>query len=504
MSTRVVVDPLTRIEGHLRVEAVVDNGVVVEARSAGTLYRGFEQILQGRDPLDAVQLTQRFCGVCPTAHAVASSQCLDNAFGIMPPDNGRIIRNLIQGANYIQSHILHFYHLASLDFVRGPDLPPFVPRYEADYRLPKRTSDDIVDHYVQALHIRLKAHEMSAVFSGKMPHCASIVPGGVTVTPSVDKVTTFLWRLRELRDFINNVYVPDVLAVAEVYRDYADVGPGCRALLSYGAFDLDNEPDVTKRNRMFMMARYRSGRLEPVDPSRITEDVRYSWYRSPSHVPPAAGDTIPDPSKADAYSWLKAPRYDNAAYEVGPLARAVVSRTNGKNTQHVRAIDSALSTLRLTPENLFSVMGRHLARALETQLVADAMAEWVLQIKLDQPVAVPHVIPDEARGYGLWDASRGALGHWIAIKNKRIERYQAVVPTTWNASPHDDQGQPGAIEQALVGAEVKDATNPFSVARIVRSFDPCLACAVHLLTPRGVLLQKIPLDAGRWVPSSGS
>ena len=499
VKTRVVVDPLTRIEGHLRVEAVVDNGTVVEARSAGTLYRGFEQILRGRDPLDAVQLTQRFCGVCPTAHAVASSQCLDHAFGIVPPDNGRIIRNLIQGANYIQSHILHFYHLASLDFVRGPEFPPFVPRYEADYRLPKRTSDELLAHYVQALHIRLKAHEMSAVFSGKMPHCASVVPGGVTVTPTVDKVTTFLWRLRELRDFINNVYVPDVLSVAEVYRDYAEVGRGCGAFLSYGAFDLDNEPDVTKRSRFFAMGRCRGGAVEPVDPARITEDVRYSWYQSPSHQAPAAGDTIPDPAKATAYSWLKAPRYDNAVYEVGPLARAAVGRASGRNARLVKAIDEALATLRLTPEHLPSVVGRHLARALETQLVADSMADWVLQIKLDQAVATPHVIPDEAQGCGLWDASRGALGHWIAIRNKRIDRYQAVVPTTWNASPHDDRDQPGPMEQALVGAPVKDPANPFSLARIVRSFDPCIACAVHVLTPRGVVLQKIPLSPGPWV-----
>ncbi len=495
MSTRVVVDPLTRIEGHLRVEAVVDNGVVVEARSAGTLYRGFEQILQGRDPLDAVQLTQRFCGVCPTAHAVASSQCLDSALGIVPPDNGRIIRNLIQGANYIQSHILHFYHLASLDFVRGPEFPPFVPRYEADYRLPRATSDDIVGHYVQALHIRLKAHEMSAVFSGKMPHCASVVPGGVTVTPTIDKITTFLWRLRELRDFINNVYLPDVMAVAEVYRDYAEVGAGCRQLLSYGAFDLDAEPDVAKRSRSFAMARWREGRLEPVDPARITEHVKYSWYRSPSRLAPGAGETVPDPAKPGAYTWLKAPRYDDGVYEVGPLARAVIARTNGRNPKHVKAIDAALAELRLRPEHLFSVMGRHLARAIETQLVADAMADWVLQIKLDQPVATPHVMPDAAQGYGLWDASRGALGHWIAIKNKRIDRYQAVVPTTWNASPHDDRGTPGPIEQALIGASVKNPGNPFSLARIVRSFDPCIACAVHLVSPRRALLQTIPLTA---------
>lgn len=490
MKTRVAVDPLTRIEGHLSVEATIEDGTVVEAHSSATLFRGFEQILVGRDPLDAVQITQRFCGVCPTAHAVASSQCLENAFGIMPPDNGRIIRNLIQGANYIQSHILHFYHLASLDFVRGPDFPPFIPRYEADYRLPKGTSDAIVSHYVDALHIRLKAHEMSAVFSGKMPHCASIVPGGVTVTPSVDKVTTFLWRLKELREFITDVYIPDVLTIAEVYRDYGEIGTGCKAFLSYGAFDLDNEPDVQKRKRFFPMARSASGKLQAVDPGKITEDVSRSWYGSGTHLAPSAGETAQDPAKKLGYTWVKAPRYENGVYEVGPLARAIVVRMAGSNSVHSKAIDDALKTLRFTPENLPSVMGRHLCRALETKVLADAMADWVLQIKLDQPVATPYVIPEKGRGHGLWDASRGALGHWISIKNKRIDLYQAVVPTTWNASPRDDAGQAGAIEQALVGAVVRDPANPFSVARIVRSFDPCIACAVHLLTPGGKLLHQ--------------
>ncbi len=491
MKTRVLLDPMTRIEGHLRIEAVVEDGTVVEARSSATLYRGFEQMLEGREPTDAVQLTQRFCGVCPTAHAVASSQCLDNALGIMPPDNGRIIRNLIQGANYIQSHILHFYHLTVLDFVRGPEIPPFVPRYEADYRLPKTTSDAMIDHYVQALHVRLKAHEMSAVFSGKMPHCASVVPGGVTMIPEVDKITTFLWRLKELRDFIDNVYLPDVMTIAEVYRDYVEIGTGCRCVLSYGAFDLDSEPQVTKRKRFFKMARVRDGKIESVDPGRITEDVRSSWYRSPSGLHPREGSTIPDPKKATGYSWIKAPRYEGSVYEVGPMARAVIGLAADAESPHAKLLRSSLDHLRLSPESLFSVLGRHLARAIETKAMADAMASWVLEIQLDKPVATPFEMPKEATGYGLWDASRGALGHWIAIRDKKIDRYQAVVPTTWNASPRDDAGRPGPIEQALVGTEVKDPSNPFSLARIVRSFDPCIACAVHVVTPSGRLLQKL-------------
>lgn len=493
MKTVVSVDPLTRIEGHMSVEAVVEDGVVVEARSTATLYRGFEQILVGREPLDAVQLTQRFCGVCPTAHALASSQCLDSALGIVPPDNGRIIRNLIQGANYIQSHILHFYHLAALDFVRGPEFPPFVPRYEADYRLPKPTSDQIVSHYVQALHIRLKAHEMSAVFSGKMPHCATVVPGGVTVTPTVDKVTTFLWRLKELREFIENVYIPDVLTIAEVYRDYCEIGAGPRNYLSYGAFDLDNEPEVTKRSRFFRMGRVTAGVAGAVDPGRITEDVKYAWFRSASHQPPATGTTEPDPRKQSGYSWIKAPRYDDTVYEVGPAARAMIAYHHGGNAAFRKAIDEALAHLRIGPEALSSVVGRHLARALETRVLADAMAEWVLQIKLDQPVATAFKMPREAQACGLWDASRGALGHWIVIRDGVIARYQAVVPTTWNASPRDDRGRPGAIEQALAGAPVQDPENPFALARIVRSFDPCIACAVHLLTPDGERLGRLAL-----------
>ncbi|GIU78931.1 MAG: iron hydrogenase [Bryobacteraceae bacterium] len=490
MPAKVIVDPLTRIEGHLGIEAVVDGGKVVEAKCAGTLYRGFEQILAGRDPLDAVQITQRFCGVCPTAHALASAQCLDNALGVVPPHNGRIIRNLIQGANYIQSHILHFYHLAALDYVRGPEFPPFIPRFEADYRLPDKVSQEIVSHYVQALHIRLKAHEMSAVFSGKMPHCASVVPGGVTVTPAVDKVTTFLWRLKELREFIDNVYIPDVLTIAGVYRDYAEIGRGCRRFLTYGAFDQDSEPDVARRARFFQMGRVADGRRLPVDPSKIAEDVHCAWYRGAAPAHPSKETTEPDRNKAGAYSWLKAPRYDGAAYEVGPLARAIVNTADGANPALSKALDSALAQLRLKRENLYSVMGRHLARALETKVLADAMADWVLQIKLDEPVAVGHKMPESATGMGLWDASRGALGHWISIRGQKIERYQAVVPTTWNASPHDSKGQPGPIEEALIGAPVEDTTNPFAVARIVRSFDPCIACAVHLVTPRGRLLAE--------------
>ncbi|MBP1657254.1 MAG: [Ni/Fe] hydrogenase, large subunit [Bacteroidetes bacterium] len=479
----IVIDPLTRIEGHLKIEADVENKKVVDARVEGTLYRGFEQILVGRNPVDAIQITQRFCGVCPTPHAIASTQALENAFGIMPPNNGRIIRNIMQAANYVQSHVLHFYHLSSLDYFRGPDVPPFVPRYESDYRVPKSVHEALIQHYIQAYQMRLKAHELSAIWSGKMPHVASIVPGGVSVVPRIDNITTSLWRLKELTEFINNVYLPDVITLGEVYRDYFSIGVGPKNYLSFGLFDLDAEPDVTKRKRFFPMGRITNGKLESVDPQAIVEDVRSSWYSSSSHLHPSKGETVPKLEKKGAYSWLKSPRYDGKVYEVGPLARVAMMMQNGAHPAGKELVEKTLRGLQLESSALSSVMGRHLARAIECKLVADSLGEMIMQVKLEEPVCVPHTIPEKGQGMGLWCAARGALGHWVEIQNGKIARYQAVVPTTWNASPRDDRGLAGPIEQALIGTTVEDTENPFPLARIVRSFDPCIACAVHILEP---------------------
>jgi hydrogenase large subunit len=481
--TKVSIDPMTRIEGHLQIEAVVEDHRVVEARAGGTLYRGFEQILVGRNPVDAIQITQRFCGVCPTPHAIASCQALENAFGIMPPPNGRLIRNIMQAANYIQSHVLHFYHLASLDYFRGPDVPPFVPRYEGDYRVPNSVHQGLLEHYVQAYQMRLKAHELCAIWSGKMPHMASIVPGGVSIRPRIDNITTSLWRLKELQEFITNVYLPDVMTLAEVYRDYFQIGSGCKQLLAFGLFDLDGEPDVTKRKRLFPMGRMAGDTMKPVDISKITEDVHSSWYDSPSRLHPTKGESVPNPSKQGAYSWLKAPRYEGQVYEVGPVARMAMAYRTKSVPGAFELMDKTLQHFQLGPDALCSVMGRHLARAMECKLVADELENMIMQVKLDDPVCTDHKIPESGQGVGLWCGARGALGHWIDIKGGKIARYQAVVPTTWNASPMDDKGKPGPIEQAIIGAPVEDPKNPFTIARIVRSFDPCIACAVHILQP---------------------
>ena len=510
MSTTITIDPVTRIEGHLRVDAVVDDGQVKEANCSGTLFRGFEIFLKGRDPVDAARLTQRVCGVCPTAHATASALCLDNALGVADsiPDNGRIVRNLILVGNYLQSHILHFYALAALDYVDvtacadydGPsealksvknfiargELGPFVPRYEGDYRLPKEANVACTGHYVQALQMRQLAHEMTAIFGGKMPHNVGTIPGGVTCAVTLDKIVQYRAKLDEIRKFVDNVYIPDVLAVAKFYPDYFEIGTGCRRLVSYGVFDLEAKAgDPTQRQRFIKPGVVTSDlELCPIDTSRIAEDVKHSWYSDDCAGPPTTGNTAPDKSKAGGYSWIKSPRYNGQVAEVGPLARMAATYLSGVPAA-TDAIDGVLAATGIAPSALFSVLGRHAARAIESKLVADAASDWLGELKPGEPAAVPYTIPDEAEGMGLAGAPRGALGHWMRIKDKRIDHYQLVVPTTWNCSPKDAQDQPGPVEQAIMGTPIKDPENPFEIVRIIRSFDPCLACSVHVINAKG-------------------
>ena len=455
------IDPITRIEGHLKIEVDVEGKKVVDARSIGTLWRGFEVILKGRDPRDAQMITQRICGVCPISHAIAAAFALDEAFNVTPPYNGRIVRNLILGGNYIQSHILHFYHLAALDYCLGPDVAPFIPRYAGDYLLSKKVNDACVEHYIQALDMRMKAHELTALWSGKVPMAQSITPGGVSQQVSVDRIASTLWRIRQLKDFISNVYIPDVLAVADAYKDYGSYGVGYKNFLSYGVFAADDK----RGELLFKPGRYTSGLDLDMDEAKITEDVSYAWYKK-DHIPkhPLSGITDPDLEKEGAYSWVKAPRYDAVPHEVGPLARMWINGDYRKGA---------------------SLLDRHAARALETKKIAEAMEKWVLQLKPGEPVFEPFELPVSGQGAGMTEAPRGALGHWIKIENKKIDNYQAVVPTTWNCSPRDADFQRGPVEEALIGCPVPDADNPLNVVRIVRSFDPCLACAVHLTKPNG-------------------
>jgi hydrogenase large subunit len=302
-------------------------------------------------------LTQRICGVCPIAHATASALCLDEVFGVdgKVPDNGKLIRALIFGASFLQSHILHFYHLAALDYVDAVgalgELYPFVPRYEGDYRISGKANAELVNHYVTALDIRRKCHEMLAIFGGRMPHEVGIVPGGVTEKPTEDKITNFLWRLNEIRNFVDNVYIPDVLAVAKSYDDYFGIGAGCKRLLSYGGFDLPN-------GKLF-----KSGiispdfKVEPFAKENITEDVKHSWYADcDSGKNPAQGETKPDLAKKRAYSFLKSPRYKGKVCEVGPLSRMVGNYVQG-DAKTKKLVDSVLKELGEGVGDLFSVFG---------------------------------------------------------------------------------------------------------------------------------------------------
>lgn len=364
-----------------------------------------------------------------------------------------------------------------------------MPRYEGDYRLSADLNQQAVAHYVQALDMRRLAHEMSAIFSGRMPHNVGIVPGGATENATTDRMTNFLWKLNQLRQFIDNVYIPDVLAVAGVYSDYFGIGKGCGNLMTYGVFDLETgETDLTKRKRLFTQGRVSLPDLTlgAIDAKQITEQVKYSWYSSPSGLYPGVGQTDPDHNKSGAYSWVKAPRYGGTPYEVGPLARMVVSYVAGDPTVKA-AVDGVLSYFGAGADALFSVLGRHAARALECKIVADNMANWVLTLNPNEPTYLDYRrdLENNGEGMGLWDAPRGALGHWISVKNHTIDNYQCVVPSTWNFSPKDDNDVPGPAEQAIIGTTVKDEANPFEIVRIIRAFDPCLACAIHLVTPKG-------------------
>lgn len=395
---------------------------------------------------------------------------MEDAFGVTPPRNARIVRNLVQGANLIQSHILHFYHLAALDYVKGPDTAPFVPRYEGDYRLPPDVTEVVVSHYIEALAMRRKAHELGAVFGGRLPHTTVFLPGGVTTTVTADMVRAYEEKLRELISFIDNVYLPDVLAVAGAYDDWFAVGTGCKNLLSYGAYPLTDRKDSAGANLFFARGAYVDGGYAPVNADRIKEHVTHSWYKTGAGKHPFEGETVPEVDKRGAYSWIKAPRYQDRPCEVGPLARQWVGR------------DSQVTGL---GEKAFSVMGRHFARAVETSKTAHAMLDWVRELIPREPVFEANDVPCQAKGFGLTEAPRGALGHWIAIEDHVIKNYQAVVPSTWNIGPRDDRGVRGPLEEALVGTEVADPDNPIELVRIVRAFDPCIACAVHVIEVRG-------------------
>jgi hydrogenase large subunit len=465
MPTIKIMDPVTRIEGHMKAEVTIETVSgqlqIVDARCTGTLFRGFETLLTGRNPLDAPVITQRICGVCPISHGQTSVLALENVSEWLPPRNARLLRNLTLGANFIQSHILHFYLLAAMDYVPGPAKAPWSPAWMVDMR---PGLDGVMAHLSGAIESRRRAHEMGAIFGGKMPASHTFIPGGFTEAPTAQQIRDFRSHLDFLLGFIRNSYKPDVQAVGDAYPDYLQIGSGCQNLMAFGAFEMDDGYN----QRLLTGGYIEDGSLDVQNGNfseHITESVKYSWYDDNNgNLSPANGETQPVYPKGDAYSWLKAPRLFNKPFEVGPLARMWV---NGDYQFGI------------------SIMDRHLARAEEALIIAEAMDEWLNELDTAQSAYDDTYDQYSGEGIGLSEAPRGALGHWAKIVNGKIDRYQIITPTCWNASPRDDSGAPGPMEQALIGTPVSDPEKPIEALRVIHSFDPCLSCAVHLIKPNG-------------------
>ena len=522
MGKRITVDPVTRIEGHLKIEVEIENGKVKDAWSSGTMARGFEALLLGKDPRDASYVTSRFCGVCFSVHQMASARALDAAFGAKVPWGGTLLRNLVMGAEYIYDHMVHFYHLSALDYIdimaiarytgkdaelnkvkdkivglvqRG-DTFPLTPRYEPDEFSVKDPDVVIsaVKHYLDALQMQIKAKNMGVIFGGRAPHYQSIVVGGFTMYPDINQVARFRSMLDELAAFVNEVYIPDVVAFGTgplLPLAQAGVGAGHLNYLSCGSFEMDEAGSrLLFQPGAIMSLNPADIKVEPFNQQKITESVHSSWYKKeskPKH--PYEGAQIFDLERKDAYSFVKAPRYGNVSMEVGPLARGLVDK------------DPTLLGLVKNYGVKPGVVARHAARAIETKKIVDAMYHWYdeLTAAMTRPgfkiQDTEHWNPPETgEGAGFFEPPRGCLGHWIRIKDKKIANYQAVVPSTWNASPRDEKGVRGQYEEALIGVPVTDPENPINVVRVIRSFDPCLACAIHLIDPKTNEIRKFVVE----------
>jgi Ni,Fe-hydrogenase I large subunit len=535
MGTKITIDPITRIEGHLKAEVVVDDitGKVTDAKVSGTMARGIEKLLLGKDPRDATYVTERICGVCFGAHGWTSCLAVETAHGTTAvPEAARLLRNLIVGACWLHDHPLHFYHLSALDYldlraladydgndsyilkikdlaiaeltappVEGEYAGPLLPHYSYDsggyWINDLDTVAMAVQHYLDALVMQVKAKRMSALLAGKQPHQSGIIVGGVTQFPSRSTRDEFRFMLSQQTDFIKNVYVNDVVTLGTgplLGLAISDVGVGHQNYLSYGGFP---EADGSF---LYPEGAIVNGSLDASDRSAIeaalTEDVTSSWYTSAGGGHPSGTTQIFDLEKADAHSFVKAPRYKGNPMEVGPLARMMVAIARGVNHPAVETLNDLIGA-GVKP----GAVARHAARALETLMLCDRMVAW-----LDELAALGGKMsgapihdtahwepPATSTGWGMTEAPRGALAHWVGIDNYLIDHYACVVPTTWNASPTDGNNKRGPYEEALIGCPVPDTDNPINVVRIIRSFDPCIACAVHVITPGGDM-KKFMLD----------
>ncbi len=543
---RITIDPITRIEGHLRIEVEVAGGRVVNAWSSAQMFRGIELILQGRDPRDAPLFTQRSCGVCTMVHYLSSIRCIEDAVGVTIPKNARIIRNLIHGAQFQHDHIIHFYHLHALDwvdvvsalkadpqktatlsanvsnapwggatyyknvqarlqaFVDSGQLGPLSNAYwgHPAYKLPPEANLMATAHYIEALRLQARAARMHAIFGAKNPHLQSFVVGGVSCVKDLtpDRIAEFLYLWKETQDFVKNVYIPDLLAVASFYKDWGAIG-GTTNFLAWGDLpQSDNEPESLYMPRGIIYKRDLAG-VQMANQEGVTESVTRAWYENGAAKHPYKGETKPVQENPDyrpgdgKYSWFKAPRYDGEPCEVGPLARVLVAYARG-HKDLVPIVDSTLAKLGVPVQALFSTLGRTAARGLETLAIGNAMEGWVNELVGnvkggDTATVAAWEMPDSAQGVGLNDVARGSLGHWINIEGGKIANYQYVVPSTWNLGPRDEKGKLGPVEEALIGTPIADPKRPLEVLRTVHSYDPCIACGVHVIDPDSNQVYKI-------------
>jgi [NiFe] hydrogenase large subunit/hydrogenase large subunit len=559
--TKVVVDPITRIEGHLRIEVQAEEGRIADAWASSTQFRGIELVMQGRDPRDAWAFTQRICGVCTVVHAIASCRAVEDALDIRIPPNANTIRNLVHGMQTVQDHVIHFYHLHALDwvdvvsalsadpaetagiarsispwpnnsatwfkevqerikkFVESGQLGIFTNGYwgHPAYKLPPAVNLLAVAHYLEALDWQRDVIRLHTIFGGKNPHPNFLVGGMAsainlddTATINTERLTEIHGMIRRARRFVDEVYWPDLLAIAGFYKDWAAIGGGVGNYLAVGMFpDGDwREVETNYLPRGIILNRNLAEVL-PYDQTKVKEYITSSWYEYPGGdkqgLHPWEGETLakytgpPTPWKylqgLPKYSWMKAPRYDEHPLEVGPLARMLVAYASGH--EGVKSVvGDALGRLGVGPEALFSTLGRTAARGAETVLIAARLEKWyddlVARIKggdvstFNRERWEPKTWPKRCQGYGYLDAARGALGHWVQIEDGSITRYQCVVPSTWNCSPRDTQGVAGPYEQSLTDNHpLVDPERPLEILRTIHSFDPCMACGVHVLDARG-------------------
>ena len=526
---RTVIDPVTRIEGHLRVEVEVKDGKVVDAWSSGTLYRGMETVLLDRSPEDAFYVTQRICGVCPISHSHASAQATENALGIQIPEGGRLVRNILEAAQFLHSHILWFYQLTALDYVspinalsadiadtyalaqaagtRVADFGAVANRLKAfadngqmsifsnhywdhpGYALPPELDLIATAHYLEALEAQAVANEIVAIIAGKFSHPMTSVPGGTAFVPTADKLDDILFRFLKVKEFVDTALIPDTLAIAPFILDATTYGGGCGNFISWGVFE---KSDLVPENRYMPRGFAQGLKAEGISPDDVTEDVKHSWYSSGSGLNPKSGETTvkyEDYSTEGKYSYGKAVRAKGLPAESGPLSRMIVSYLAEAAGQDISGgaagvrtpkmlIDSTLEALGVAgkPEVLVSLLGRVAARNLEAAYVADLALVWVNELvaalaggdaKFWQAAE-----KDTGAGVGAWEAPRGSVSHWIDIKGGKIAHYGIVAPTTWDIAPRDDNDVPGPMEQALIGAPIADPERPLEALRIAHSFDP--------------------------------